>query len=173
MGTIYLTLMANDIEYSASLKLQRVAGFCLLPDVDLRVPGIPHRGPTHTVWFALAVAVVCGVAVPSWVRRAAKRSRFGATDSGLSADDAHDLPIYSTPDATMPPPTCPTGPPKSQRRLHGHYRGLNPPIGTKKIDVDRFPTYSCFSTRAIRPVISLGVVGFSGFTGPYSEYSSR
>jgi LmbE family N-acetylglucosaminyl deacetylase len=28
----------------------------MLPDVDLRLPLVPHRGPTHTVWFALAVA---------------------------------------------------------------------------------------------------------------------
>jgi inner membrane protein len=30
------------------------------PDVDHRVPGISHRGPTHTVWFALAVGVAVG-----------------------------------------------------------------------------------------------------------------
>lgn len=28
-----------------------------LPDVDSMLPGVPHRGPTHTVWFALAVGV--------------------------------------------------------------------------------------------------------------------
>lgn len=39
-----------------------VAGLSMVPDLDLRVPGIPHRGPTHTVWFALAVAAVLGVA---------------------------------------------------------------------------------------------------------------
>lgn len=32
----------------------------MLPDVDHRLPGISHRGPTHTVWFALLVAAVLG-----------------------------------------------------------------------------------------------------------------
>lgn len=31
-----------------------------VPDVDHRLPGIAHRGPTHTVWFALAVGVAVG-----------------------------------------------------------------------------------------------------------------
>lgn len=26
-----------------------------LPDLDQRIPFLPHRGPTHTIWFALAV----------------------------------------------------------------------------------------------------------------------
>ena len=33
----------------------------MLPDYDQRVPGLEHRGPTHTVWFALAVGVVLAV----------------------------------------------------------------------------------------------------------------
>jgi inner membrane protein len=32
----------------------------MLPDVDHRIPGLTHRGPTHTVWFALFVAGVLG-----------------------------------------------------------------------------------------------------------------
>ncbi|WP_152041594.1 metal-dependent hydrolase [Salinigranum salinum] len=32
----------------------------MLPDVDHRLPGVSHRGPTHTVWFALLVAAVLG-----------------------------------------------------------------------------------------------------------------
>lgn len=39
-----------------------VAGLAMLPDVDQRIPGLTHRGPTHTVWFALAVGVVLAVA---------------------------------------------------------------------------------------------------------------
>jgi inner membrane protein len=35
-------------------------GLATLPDVDLRLPFVPHRGPTHTVWFAGAVAAACG-----------------------------------------------------------------------------------------------------------------
>lgn len=35
-------------------------GLAMAPDVDVRVPGLAHRGPTHTVWFALLVGVVLG-----------------------------------------------------------------------------------------------------------------
>ena len=38
-----------------------IAG-AMFPDLDERVPGIRHRGPTHTVWFALAVGAVLGLA---------------------------------------------------------------------------------------------------------------
>jgi inner membrane protein len=34
----------------------------MVPDLDQRVPGVRHRGPTHTAWFALAVGVATGVA---------------------------------------------------------------------------------------------------------------
>lgn len=39
-----------------------VVGGAMLPDLDPRIPGVPHCGPTHTIWFALAVglAVACG-----------------------------------------------------------------------------------------------------------------
>ncbi len=32
----------------------------MLPDVDLRIPGVSHRGITHTVWFALLVGTALG-----------------------------------------------------------------------------------------------------------------
>lgn len=32
-------------------------GLAMLPDYDQRIPGVRHRGPTHTVHFAGAVAV--------------------------------------------------------------------------------------------------------------------
>jgi len=37
------------------------AGLAMVPDYDQRVPGIAHRGPTHTVWFAALVGL--GVAL--------------------------------------------------------------------------------------------------------------
>jgi inner membrane protein len=39
-----------------------------LPDYDLQIPFVSHRGPTHTVWFALAVGVVVGFvgAIVAW-----------------------------------------------------------------------------------------------------------
>lgn len=36
------------------------AGLSMAPDVDQRVPGLDHRGPTHTVWFAAVIAVLLG-----------------------------------------------------------------------------------------------------------------
>ncbi|WP_455449735.1 metal-dependent hydrolase [Natrinema thermotolerans] len=32
-----------------------------LPDLDQPLPRISHRGPTHTVWFAVLVGLVAGV----------------------------------------------------------------------------------------------------------------
>ncbi|TKX80217.1 metal-dependent hydrolase [Halorubrum sp. SD626R] len=39
-----------------------VASTAMIPDLDMRVPFVKHRGITHTVWFALAVGAVFGVA---------------------------------------------------------------------------------------------------------------
>ncbi|MFD1515287.1 metal-dependent hydrolase [Halomarina rubra] len=40
-----------------------VLALARLPDVDLRLPFVPHRGPTHTLAFALAVGgVLAGAA---------------------------------------------------------------------------------------------------------------
>lgn len=39
-----------------------VAALAMLPDVDQRVPGIRHRGPTHTVWFAGAAGGLASIA---------------------------------------------------------------------------------------------------------------
>ena len=36
-----------------------------LPDLDLHVPALSHRGATHTVWFAAGVGVVSAVAFAS------------------------------------------------------------------------------------------------------------
>lgn len=38
------------------------AGLSMLPDFDQRVPGIKHRGLTHTVHFAVTVGIVMGLA---------------------------------------------------------------------------------------------------------------
>lgn len=31
------------------------------PDIDTKVHFLKHRGPTHTIWFALFVGVLCGL----------------------------------------------------------------------------------------------------------------
>ncbi|QZP39341.1 metal-dependent hydrolase [Halobaculum magnesiiphilum] len=33
----------------------------MVPDLDQRVPGVTHRGPTHTVWFGLFIGGVLGI----------------------------------------------------------------------------------------------------------------
>ncbi|MBP1902280.1 inner membrane protein [Halorubrum trapanicum] len=38
-----------------------VASLAMVPDLDIRVPFVKHRGITHTVWFALLVGVAFGV----------------------------------------------------------------------------------------------------------------
>lgn len=38
------------------------AGISMLPDYDQRIPFIDHRGPTHTIRFAVAVGVALAVA---------------------------------------------------------------------------------------------------------------
>lgn len=45
-----------------------VVGGAMLPDLDQRIPKVKHRGPTHTIWFALAVGVIVGLAgtVATW-----------------------------------------------------------------------------------------------------------
>ena len=53
---------------SAGRSVLAVAGFAvmiwlaMLPDVDLRLPFVSHRGPTHTLGFAAVVGLACGAA---------------------------------------------------------------------------------------------------------------
>lgn len=49
----------------------------MLPDLDMRVPGVRHRGITHTVWFALLAAAVFGTV----------GYRIGGTAGGLLGGD--------------------------------------------------------------------------------------
>ncbi|HKL29358.1 MAG TPA: metal-dependent hydrolase [Natrialbaceae archaeon] len=55
-------------------------GLATLPDYDQRVPFVEHRGPTHTVWFVLLVAIPLGV-----IGGLAGRSAGLATTLGLAA----------------------------------------------------------------------------------------
>jgi inner membrane protein len=47
----------DDLAYLGAIA---TVGLAMLPDVDLRLPLVHHRGPTHTVWFAGLMAVVGG-----------------------------------------------------------------------------------------------------------------
>ena len=33
----------------------------MIPDSDMRIPGVAHRGPTHTVWFATLVGLAIAI----------------------------------------------------------------------------------------------------------------
>lgn len=51
---------AAGLEELAILGGLGAAGLSMLPDVDMKLPLVEHRGLTHTVWFALAVGAVLG-----------------------------------------------------------------------------------------------------------------
>lgn len=50
----------------AGFAIVAVAG--VAPDVDVMLSSIPHRGPTHTVWAAVALAVVVRAVLPALPR---------------------------------------------------------------------------------------------------------
>ncbi len=56
------------LTYVAGFPVPAVAGagvaclLAMLPDQDIRIPFVSHRGITHTVWFALLIGGVLGVA---------------------------------------------------------------------------------------------------------------
>ncbi|WP_339105642.1 metal-dependent hydrolase [Haloterrigena salinisoli] len=52
-------------------------GLANLPDIDQPLPRIPHRGPTHTIWFALLVGLLAGVATAQVARSTPLAFRFG------------------------------------------------------------------------------------------------
>lgn len=70
-GHIGMALLA----YSPVTLLTTVAGYtdlaiagavaagalAMVPDLDLRVPFVEHRGPTHTAWFTVLVGSLAGV----------------------------------------------------------------------------------------------------------------
>jgi inner membrane protein len=37
------------------------AGLAMLPDIDMRIPFVKHRGITHTIWFTLVVGLLVGM----------------------------------------------------------------------------------------------------------------
>lgn len=37
------------------------AGLAMLPDIDMRIPLVKHRGITHTIWFAVLVGLLVGL----------------------------------------------------------------------------------------------------------------
>lgn len=52
-------------------------GLANLPDIDQPLPRIRHRGPTHTLWFALLVGLAAGVGTALVVPSTPVDFRFG------------------------------------------------------------------------------------------------
>ncbi|EMA19000.1 putative membrane-bound metal-dependent hydrolase [Haloarcula argentinensis DSM 12282] len=52
-----ILIAAGLFELAVAAGVAAVA-LAMVPDLDQRVPGITHRGPTHTVWFALVVGAI-------------------------------------------------------------------------------------------------------------------
>ncbi|WP_435332585.1 metal-dependent hydrolase [Haloarchaeobius sp. TZWWS8] len=53
-------LLRADAPLLAVLGGTVMVALASFPDVDLRIPFVPHRGPTHTLWFALVVGAGTG-----------------------------------------------------------------------------------------------------------------
>lgn len=72
-----LAIAVGAVELAVAGAVIAVAG-AMIPDWDTRMPGIQHRGITHTVWFALLVGVMLGAGGgdgrrENWTRRRARR----------------------------------------------------------------------------------------------------
>ncbi|WP_408958232.1 metal-dependent hydrolase [Natrinema sp. 74] len=58
----FLPVVAGAASIEVALLGALIAvGVANVPDVDQRLPLIDHRGPTHTVWFAVLVGLAVGV----------------------------------------------------------------------------------------------------------------
>ncbi|MFC4438626.1 MULTISPECIES: metal-dependent hydrolase [Natrialbaceae] len=52
-------------------------GIANLPDIDQFLPRLPHRGPTHTVWFAALVGLLAGGGTALAARSTPQAFQFG------------------------------------------------------------------------------------------------
>lgn len=58
LGTIVL---AAGFDAAALAGGGVTVGLAMVPDLDMKIPGVSHRGPTHTVHFALSVGLGVGL----------------------------------------------------------------------------------------------------------------
>lgn len=116
---------ALGLDDLAALGALGTVGLAMLPDVDLRIPLVAHRGPTHTVWFAL-LAAAAG-AVVGWTAGASAGAfvalglaAFGGAVCGLSVG-SHVLA-----DALTPMGVRPFAPVSDRRVSYDLTRASNP-----------------------------------------------
>jgi inner membrane protein len=58
LGLLAMVLADSQLAFIGAIV---AAGLAMLPDIDMRIPLLRHRGPTHTVWFAFGVGVVLAI----------------------------------------------------------------------------------------------------------------
>ncbi|MGM0591073.1 MAG: metal-dependent hydrolase [Halobacteriota archaeon] len=78
VGFVLLVAGEGELAFVAGVVMLWLA---MLPDLDHRIPGISHRGPTHTLAFALLVGAtfgVVGAAMGGLVETTIPLSAFGA-----------------------------------------------------------------------------------------------
>lgn len=102
-----------------------VVSLAMLPDVDLRLPLVPHRGPTHTVWFALVVAAAGGAVgwiagVPTGLAGGAGLAAFGTAVAGAAIGS------HLVADAMTPMGIRPYAPLSDRRITHDVTAAANP-----------------------------------------------
>lgn len=103
LGVAATVFGAGDL---AAIGALLAAGLSKLPDVDRDLPGVEHRGITHTLWFALLVGAVLGLAgvtlgLGDGVESAAVVGFF-AVATGIAATCSHVAADALTPVAVRP-----------------------------------------------------------------------
>lgn len=56
---VFILLLINEnFVYVALFGWSLAMSVSMLPDIDMKISSIKHRGPTHTVWFAIGMGIV-------------------------------------------------------------------------------------------------------------------
>ena len=56
----FVTAILTTLELAA-LGVMVPVGLAMFPDIDMKLPGVKHRGITHTVYFAAVVGLILGL----------------------------------------------------------------------------------------------------------------
>src|SRR6056297_2085442 len=102
----FLPLVSDGWSLELALVGALVAvGVANIPDLDQPLPRLRHRGPTHTVWFAILVGLVAGIGTELLVPGVPVAFAFGVVvgTGGILAHLAGDIvtPMGITPFAPV------------------------------------------------------------------------